>query len=594
MVTPQSRQRARQAFAVFLLIAVGAGALALASSARLEPADFTFNNGTEVTTLDPATVTGVPEGRVIRAIFEGLVVKDPETLEPVPGMAESWLVSEDGLTYTFNIRQNAKWSNGDPVTAEDFVYSFERFLNPATAAEYAYQLWYVKGARDYTTKVGDDGKPTKPWDSVGIRALDRFTLEMVLHSPTPFFMDLMGFYPLFPVNRRNIEEAREQFPKRWTIEWLKPENIVTNGPYKVDFRRVNDRIRLVKNPDYWDADNVAFETIDALAIEQWTTGLNFYLTGGCHWVDKVPPTAITELLKREDFRPRPYLGTYFYRVNVTRAPGDDPRIRRALSLTIDRRKICEKITKAGQVPAYGLVPPGMKRYVPAEAEKEDVERARVLLAEAGYGPGGKPLPTIEIHYNTSETHRDIAEFIGDTWKRELGLNVKYLNQEWKVYLDTQQNLQYDVSRAAWIGDYNEPNTFLDMFVTDGENNKTGWGNPEYDRLIESAAREFDPEKRMEILRSAEEILVSELPILPIYFYVTQNVVHPRLGGFHYNVQDEHFPKFWYWMDEAELAKKREAYRREFGRELERVDTPIPHPNGLYSPAARRARLRGPR
>lgn len=569
----------RQLVASLLLLSVLAGAVALTRGAQLEKADFTFNNGTEVQTLDPATVTGVPEGRVLRAIFEGLVVKHPETLAPLPGMAESWGVSPDGLTYTFNLREGALWSNGDEVTADDFTYSFQRFLSPETGAEYAYQLWYVKGARAYSSEINAEGGPANDFASVGIRKLDRYTLEMELEAPTPFFLDLMGFYPLFPVNRRNIEEAQERYPDTWRTEWLKPENLVTNGPYRVAFRRVNDRIRLVKNELYWDRDNIAFDTIDVTAIEKDSTMLNFYLTGEAHYIDRVSNNVVSELMPREDFTPRPYLGTYFYRVNTTKPPFDDERVRRALWLTIPRSTICEKITKMGQVPAAALVPP-MGGYENATAAPGDADEARRLLTEAGYGLGGKPLPTIEIHYNTSEAHRDIAEVIAETWSKELGVSAKLLNQEWKVYLDTQTNMQYDVSRSAWIGDYADPNTFLDMFVTGGGNNKTGWSSADYDRLVREAGQELDTIKRAELLKQAEAILVAELPILPIYYYVTQNVVDPRLGGFFENVQDEHFTKFWYWMDDEELEAKRASYPTDGRHELVRSHGPS---EGKYSP-----------
>ncbi|MEQ8764167.1 MAG: peptide ABC transporter substrate-binding protein [Planctomycetota bacterium] len=589
----------RQIVAALLLLGIFGAGLAVTTSSGLEEADFVFSNQTEVSTLDPATVTGVPEGRILRAIFEGLCVKHPKTLEPLPGMAESWEISDDGTVYTFTIRRGAKWSNGDDFTAQDFVYSFERFLNPLTAAEYAYQLWYVKGAEAYTTgdteQIADtDGRLERFSELVGIRAVDDTTLRIELDSPTPYFLDLCAFYPLFPVNRRNIEEAKKAYPDTWQLQWLRPENIVTNGPYLVSFRRVNDRIRLVKNEDYWDADNVAFEIIDALAVDNISTELKLYLTGAADWITDLPAAVIPKMMPREDFNPTPYLGSYFYRVNVTRPPFDDPRIRRALALTIDRRSICENVTRAGQQPAWAYVPPGIEGYrnagmAHAEADtyeaglEKDIQEAKRLLQDAGYGPGGKELPTIEIHYNTQETHKDIAEVIADAWKRNLGLNVKLLNQEWKVYLDTQQNLDYDVSRSAWIGDYPDPNTFLDMFVTGGENNKTGWGNAEYDRLIQEAAAELDRPKRMELLRQAESILMEELPVLPIYFYVTKNVVNPRLGGFYENVQDEHFLKFWYWLSDEEL----EAKRAKEPADAVRVKAPGPS-EGLHAPADRGA------
>ncbi len=573
----------------------------ITAKARLEPADFTFINGTEIATLDPATVTGVPEGRILRAIFEGLTIKDPKTLEPLPGMAETWDISSDGLHYTFHIRRGAKWSNGDEFTAHDFVYSWERFLNPKTAAEYAYQLWYVKGAKQYTTEVTEQGGPQHSFDTVGIRASDDYTLEVELSAPTPFFVQLTGFYPMFPVNRRNIEEARAAFPETWQFEWLSPENIVTNGAFRIAERRVNDRIRLVKNETYWDADSVAFGSIDALAVEQYLTNLNLYLQGDADWINFIPNQLITRLLEREDFTPSGYFGSYFFRINVQRPPLDDARVRRALALTIDRQAITKNITKSGQVPWYGLVPQGMLGYqapqMPhqavagenfAEGFARDVEEAKQLMRDAGYGPGGRPFPTIEILYNTSETHRDIAEVLSDSWKRNLGVTAKLLNQEWKVYLDSQSSLDYDISRSAWIGDYLDPNTFLDLFVTGGENNKTGWGNSDYDRLIAAAAAETDEDRRYEFFQQAEQILLEELPILPVYSYTTQNIVNPRVGGFQGNLLDEQFPKWWYWRSDQEVAALRDAYpRTPSGEVIPGLDFVELHgpPQGMYPPIA---------
>ncbi|HKX46902.1 MAG TPA: peptide ABC transporter substrate-binding protein, partial [Planctomycetota bacterium] len=581
-----------------LLGGLGLAVVLAARGARLERADFTFSNGTEITTLDPATVTGVPEGRILRAIFEGLTVKDPLTLEPLPGSAERWELSEDGRTYTFHLRHGARWTNGDPVTAHDFVYSWERMLNPNTGAEYAYQLWYVEGARAYTTELGDDGEPVADFDTVGIRAIDDHTLEVVLEHPTPFFLQLTAFYPLFPVNRRSIEEAQRRWPDSWRFEWLKTENLVTNGPFRVAERRVNDRIRLVKYEDYWDADSVAFRSIDALAVEQYMTNLNLYLQGDADWINYIPNQLVTRLMPREDLDPTPYFGTYFYRVNTTEPPLDDARVRRALALTIDRLAITRNITKSGQIPWYAIVPYGTAGYAgPSFAHRADaagdyeqgfaadVAEARALLAEAGYGPGGRSFPTIEIHYNTSETHRDIAEVVADSWKRHLGVPTKLLNQEWKVYLDTQTNLGYDVSRSAWIGDYLDPNTFMDLWVTGGENNKTGWGDERYDDLIARAKREVDPERRFELFYEAEALLLSELPILPVYSYATQNMVNPRVGAFPGNLLDEQFAKWWYWRSDEELAADRAARTDAF----ETVEARGPA-EGLYPPNAPHGRF----
>jgi oligopeptide transport system substrate-binding protein len=575
--------RLRQGLAGILLLGAFGLALALASGARLEPADFTFNNGTEVQTLDPATITGVPEGRVVRSVFEGLVVKHPKTLVPMPGMAESWTISEDGRTYVFKIRADALWSNGNPVTAHDFEWSWQRLLTPITGANYAEQLFYVEGAHEYYLSLANSETPDLEWSTVGIRALDDTTLHIQLKSPTAFFLDLCGFYPLFPVNRGNIEDAQRDFPSTWKLEWVRSDKIVTNGPYVVESRRVNDRIRLRKNELYWDADNVAFNTIDVLAIEKETTMFNLYHTGGCDMIDRVDSKVADILMKREDFNPAPYMGTYFYRVNVTEPPYNDVRVRRALNLTIPRKTIVEEIERMGQIPAYSLVPPVLADYTPIECDHENLEEALRLLAEAGF-PKGQGLPPVEIHYNSSDAHKSIAEVIGDTWRRDLGITVKLRNEEWKVYLDTQNTLRYQLSRSAWIGDYVDAFTFLDMFVTGRGNNKTGWSNLEYDALVKAATEEADKTKRIEILQSAERILMDELPILPIYYYVDKNIVAPRLGGFEPNALDEHFPKHWYWMDDAELAAKRAQLPT--GKEL--VDPHGPSA-GQYSPAENRRR-----
>lgn len=727
---PSPSGRWRQTLALALLATLGVLALVIASSATLKPADFSFNNGAEVSTLDPATVSGVPEGRIVRALFEGLCVKDPKTLEPLPGMAESWKVSEDGRTYTFQIRPDAVWTDGNPVTAYDFEYSWRRMLNPQTAAEYAYQLWYIRGAKQYTlmddeleyfadsfntfwlkdlgegqVRIGVHGFPavrvtsedrlellaqpgdklrkgSQPHDTdnllifnpgiesifqeigfretpinmtvtklnggaehnfeqvlkdpcgnkwlceaqvdpaeldrlrnsggllpgkdfreqvvdeqyLGLRAESETRFVVQLSEPTPYFLDICAFYPVFPVSRANIESAQEQWPNDWELKWLRPENLVTNGPYRILFRRINDRIRLAKNETYWDADNVAFETVDALAIDHLGTSLNLYLMGEIDWIDRPITNVIPRLMPREDFNPTAYLGSYFYRVNVNEPPFDDARVRRALALSIDRKAICESITKAGEQLAFGFCPPGMGDYPIVEmahstsgADYEanfaaDVDEAKSLLTEAGFGPGGQEFPTFEIHYNTDQTHKDIAEVIADDWKRHLGLNVKLLNQEWKVYLDAQKSLDFDVTRSAWIGDYPDPNTFMDMFVTGGENNRTGWSNLDYDAAIAAAAMESNPAKRLEHFARAEAILMDELPILPIYYYVTRNLVNPRLGGFHGNIQDEHFSKFWYWMDDEELARKRAAQPADW------IEAPARGPaQGKYSPAQRAAK-----
>lgn len=369
------------------------------------------------------------------------------------------------------------------------------------------------------------------FSEVGVRAEGDRTLVVTLKNRTPYFHSLAAFYTLYPVNRECVE-------KYGTPRWTKPEHIVSNGPFQLQFRRIRDRIRMVKNPHYWDADNVALGTVDVMAVKSHTTALSMYCEGQLDWASDVPKLMIPELMPREDFLTAPALITYFYRLNVTRPPLDNVLVRRALNLAIDKRQICERVTKAGEQPARSLVPPGMAGYEAALCGDFDVEEARRLLAEAGY-PGGSGLPTVEILYNTDDNHRAIAEVIGQMWKRHLGIDVELKNVEWGNYLDKQKQLDYSVARAGWIGDYPDPNTFLDMFVTDGGQNQTGWSHRRYDELIAGAAAESDPERRMEMLREAEEILMAELPIIPIYFYVSINMVKPHVRGFTANILDLH-------------------------------------------------------
>jgi len=528
-----------------------AATLAFGRGARLPRADCAFVNGAEPATLDPAVITAIPEGRIVRALFEGLVVRDPRTLEPRPGMAESWDEAPDGLAWTFHLRRGARWTNGDPVTADDFEFSFERLLDPRTGAAYASQLFCVSGARAFATDVDERGAPRRSFETVGIRARAD-ALEIRLDRPVPRFLDLLACPQFSPVNRRCLEESRARDPDTAEIGWLRPDHLVTNGPFRLLERRPNDRIRLAKNHGYWDADHVAFETIDALAAEHLSTIVNLYLTGEVAWIDQQPADLAVRLARREDFHSAPYLGTYFYRVNVARPPFDDPRVRRALALAIDRSAIVQRVTRAGEQPLYACVPPAMPAWSGASMEhaatfEEDLVEARRLLAEAGFGPGGRVLRPISIQYNTRESHKDVAEVIADSWSRNLGIRARLENQEWRVFLDTQRRMDYDVSRSSWIADTADPYGFLEIFTTRNDNNRTGWSDPRYDESIARAARAVEPE-RSEALLEAERILLAELPILPIYGYATKNLVDPRLGGFFENPLDEHTPKAWYWKD----------------------------------------------
>lgn len=634
----------------YLAPAAALGALVWAVSfGTLPPADFTFNNDGEVKTVDPAKATGQPENRILNALFEGLLrmmpAEDQATADGIvplvaaPAAAEMPEISSDGRTYTFRIRETARWSNGDPVTAQDFVWSWQRILHPETAAEYAYQLYYVRGAKAYNqgvVAVGDAVEvelPDRPdplqafprgtivtgtlrkivepppvtlpdeaskeergraeadwkrrWIYVvevpattgqaggtdagqsfrafsqqpeanatvaipeagpatverclhtltdfsatgGAQAVDARTLRVELTNPTPFFSELVAFYPYFPVHRGCVE-------RHGSPTWTKEENIVSNGPFLLQFRRIRDRIRLAKNPHYWDAANVRLNVVDALAVSYSTTSLNMFLKGQVDWMTKPPSSVLQELRKRDDYRSSTALIVYFYRLNTARKPLDDVRVRRALNMAMDKQAICDHVTKAGERPARHLVPPGMAGYQSPLGAGYDVQAAQQLLAEAGF-PGGKGFPRMQILFNTHEAHRDIAEVIQQQWKNNLGIDIELRNLEWGVYLDSVTKTDFDIARAGWVPDYSDPNTFLDMFVTGGSHNNTNWGDKRYDELIERAGAEPDNTRRMAHFQEAEQLLLDEQPIIPIYFYVTSNLVNPRVRNFTLNPQDTH-------------------------------------------------------
>ncbi len=493
-----------------------------------EKADFTFVNGPEPETIDPPLITGSVEARVVGSLFEGLTSYNPKNLLPEPGIAKSWRISDNGLVYTFFLRKSM-WSNGEPLTAHDFVYSWKRALAPETAADYAYQLYYIKNARQFNEGI------VKDFNDVGIRAPDNYTLRVELEFPTPFFINLTSFPTLLPVNRACIEAHGDS--------WTKTENIVTNGPFCLTKWKINQHIIMSKNNLYWDAGNVALNVVKLLNVEGISAGFNMYESGMAHFVGNVPLPIVDILSKRDDFRPSVYLATYFYRFNVNKPPFDDVRVRKAFSYAINKDNLVEYVTKGGEIPAKTFVPAGMPGYKQPTGLPFDVDKARLLLAEAGY-PNGNGFPEVELLFNTSESNKNIAEVIQQMLKRNLNIKIKLLNQEWKVFLNTTKKLDYQLSRASWIGDYIDPNTFLDMFVANGGNNRTGWSSNEYDELIRSAGMENNKEKRFELLHQAEKILVEEeLPIIPIYFYVCHNMYRDNVSGIHPNILNIHPLKY---------------------------------------------------
>ena len=491
-------------------------------------ADLVFINGAEPETLDPGIITGQPEGRVVNALFEGLCAYD-ENGRAVPGVAESWEISPDGRHYTFHIRPDARWSDGRPLVAGDFVSSWKRTLTPATGAQYNYMLFPIKNAGAFA-----DGK-IKDFGEVGVKAPDDRTLLVELENPTPYFLELCAFPTLQPVRVDLIERVGD--------DWVKPGHIIGNGAYVLESWRINDKIRLKKNPHYWNKDMVSLETVDVLPISDANVAFNFYASGLADLVmDKglAPPALLDELKTKPWFHAAPFLGIYFLRYNCERGPFKDERVRRAFSLAVDKKRIVEKITRAGELAAPGFVPPGIPNYAGTDGLPFDPAAAKALLSEAGF-PEGRGFTLVNYLYSKSELNEAIAVELQSMWREALGVNVNLVRQEWKVYLNSLSLLDYDIARSSWVGDYPDPNTFLDMFLTGGGNNRTGWSSPEYDKLIADASREVDPGKRLEILRRAEDLLVQQaVPVAPIYYYVGIQLYDPqKVGGIRANVLDEH-------------------------------------------------------
>jgi len=500
-----------------------------------EPADIVIINGGEPESLDPAIITGQPDGRAVGALFEGLVRFNAKTATPEPAIAERWDVSPDGLVYTFHLRTNAAWSTGEPITAEDFVYSWRRVADPATASDYAGQLYFVKNAEAINTAQTNaaTGKRYAP-EELGVAAVDQRTLRVELVAPTPFFLDLCAFRTLAAVPRWWIEKHGDR--------WIMEQPLPTSGPYTLDYWRIQDRIRVRKNPRYWDAANTRNNLVDLMPMENANTALNLFLTGQADiiWDKNLIPVELMDVLsKRPECHVFDYLGTYFVRFNVTKKPFDDVRVRKALALVIDKRRIVERLTRSGEKTASCLTPPGTAGYEAPEGLGYDPDLARKLLAEAGY-PGGKGFPTFNYLFNTAKQHESIAVELQQRWKTELGINMELRQVEWKVYLSDQSKLNYDTSRSSWIGDYNDPNTFLDMFMSNNGNNRTGWKSARYDELIRQGNSQQDKAKRAALLREAETILVrDEVPIAPLYFYVGVNFRQPDIEGVYDNILDEH-------------------------------------------------------
>lgn len=534
-------------------------------------ADLVIGNGTDPGSLHPHRATGIPEGRIIRSIHEGVLLLHPETLEPIPGCAESWEISDDGTQYRFQIQQGLKWSDGSPLDAQDFRRSWLDLLDPLQGAPYGDLLDSVVGAKAWRSGQGIR-------EDVQIRTSGQHILEINFEHPLPWFPYLCAQTPLQPVHSSSKGRAGSDIP--------------TNGPWIMTMWNLRDRIRIEPNPHYHGPAKPSLQTIDFLAVESGNTQLNLFAAGMSDWTVRVPTPAIPVLQTDSDWSSMwhadPYLGISFYRLNLNKPPLDDPAVRKALSLSIDRHELCQEVLGGDPEPAYGFVPwpsPAIERQkeklskrgidrplIPVLPEYEGMalihqdngfetvtissikaadwptlcfnpEKARQLLRQSGWQtpgfPEGRTIPPLEILHPSGAQNSLVAEWLQLCWKKELGLDTHIRSMEWRSFLDVQRSVDYDISRSTWIADYPDPATFLTLFTSDAPNSRTNWSDREYDLLVKKALAESGIEKRMDLWRQAEGILLERGPILPLWSMTSENLVSHRVTGFWPNPLDQH-------------------------------------------------------
>jgi oligopeptide transport system substrate-binding protein len=532
----------------FALVALMVICLSLAGCGTKTASDnmLLVGNGAEPQGIDPHVVTGVTEHRILYSLFEGLVRLDPETLEPIPGVAESWEMSEDGLTYTFHLREDAKWSNGEPVVAGHFAYAWQRILTPELGSPYAYMLHCIRNARAFNEGELED------FSEVGVEAVDDRTLQVHLNVPTPWLLQMQIHYTWFPVHPANIEEFGGM-AERGT-RWTRPGNLVSNGPFVLSDWQPDAKLVVTKNPEYWNADSVRLDGVVFRPLDNFETEEKLFRDGQLHMTSTLTPEKF-DVYQEENpavLRNDPYLGSYYYRVNVTAPPFDNVLVRQAFAYAVNREDLVDNVVRMGRTPAYFYTPPGTAGYTCEHPQAYDPEKARALLAEAGY-PDGEGFPGGEILYNTSEQHKQVAQALQAMWKKELNVEVDLLNQEWKVYLNSMDQLDYDgLARSGWIADYEDPLNFLECLKTGNGNNRTGWSNAEYDALLEKAEVTVDQAERHALYQQAEAILMDEAPLIPLYFYTQPRLLSTDVRNFHGN-RLGYIPFDTLWLESAETA-----------------------------------------
>lgn len=489
-----------------------------------EKQDLVRNNGSEPQSLDPHKVEGVPEANIIRDLMEGITLESPDGTV-LPGSATSW-ENKDFKVWTFKIREDAKWSNGDPVTAQDFVYSWRRLADPNTASPYASYLQYA-----HIANIDDVIAGKKKPEELGVKALDDKTLEITLTEEVPYIPKLLAHNSMSPVHPASVEKFGDK--------WTQPGNYVSNGAYKLKNWVVNEKIELERNPNYWDNKKTVINNIRFLPISSEVTDVNRYRSGEIDMTYNNLPIELFQKLKKEipdELRISPYMCTYYYEINNEKAPFNNPKVREALKLGLDRDIMVNKVKAQGDTPAYGFTPPftdGMSAKEPewfsGMTQAQRNEKARKLLEEAGYTKDN-PLK-FNLLYNTSDLHKKMAIAAASIWKKNIGVDVQLENQEWKTFLDTRHQGTYDIARAGWCADYNEPSSFLNMMLSYSSSNTPHYKNTEFDKLMKQSLQVKTDEERAKIYQQAETVLDNDSAIVPVYYYVSTRLVKPYVGGY---------------------------------------------------------------
>ncbi|MFT2098967.1 peptide ABC transporter substrate-binding protein [Marinomonas sp. 2405UD66-6] len=491
--------------------------------------------GSEPATLDPQKIEGTPGSLRAADLFEGLYNQDGDG-NLVPGVAKSYTANADNTVYTFTLRQDAKWSNGDPVTAHDFVYGFTRAVDPETASPYA---WFIEipSIVNASKIIAGEADPS----TLGVKAIDDYTFQVNLERPVPYFVKMTSHQTMFPAPKAIIE--------KWGSDWTKAEHIVSNGAYKMDEWVVNEKMVFSRNENYWNDDKTVINKITILPIESPNAELKRFQAGQMDLSYELPNDHFKQLTRDipDQVVVTPQLGTYYYQFNTTKAPYNDVRVRKALSYAIDRDVITKFVAGTGEIPAYSFTPEVVNGFNPATpdyatwTQKERNEKAKALLEEAGFSKNN-PL-SFKLLYNTNENHKKLAIAISSMWKKTLGVNVTLENQEWKTYIETKKHQQFDVARAGWIGDYNEASTMLDLLTSSHGNNDGKYSNAEYDKLLNEAKTSHDPSANY---NKAEEIAIAQdMAVAPIYQYVTKRLVKPYVGGYFPNPEDKIYTRDMY-------------------------------------------------